>query len=120
MAKSTLTLDDLIKDMNKKAGETIVTRGLAEYDYERIPFTSPCMNYCTYGGLPMGKVIEFYGEEHGGKTTTALDIVANYQKLEGSKQVLYVDAENTLDVVWAHKLGVDTENNLSVVFELLE
>ena len=111
MAKSTLTLDDLIKDMNKKAGETIVTRGLAEYDYERIPFTSPCMNYCTYGGLPMGKVIEFYGEEHGGKTTTALDIVANYQKLEGSKQVLYVDAENTLDVVWAHKLGVDTENN---------
>lgn len=105
------TLDELIKDMNKKAGEIIISRGLQEYSYERIPFTSPRMNYCTYGGLPLGKVIEFYGEEHGGKTTTALDIVANYQQREDAKQVLYVDAENTLDVDWAHKLGVDTDEN---------
>ena len=111
MAKLNQTLDDLIKDMNKKAGETIVTRGLSDYDYVRIPFTSPRMNYCTYGGIPVGKVTEFYGEEHGGKTTTALDIIANYQRMEDAKQVLYVDAENTLDVVWAHKLGVDTDNN---------
>lgn len=112
MAKANApTLDDLIKEMNKKAGETIVTRGLVEYSYERIPFTSPRMNYCTYGGLPLGKVIEFYGEEHGGKTTTALDIVANYQQRDDAKQILYVDAENTLDVDWAHKLGVDTDNN---------
>ena len=101
-------LDVLIKEVNKKAKEEIVTVGLNDYSYHRIPFTSPRMNYCTYGGLPIGKLIEFYGEEHGGKTTTALDIVANYQQLY-DKEVLYVDAENTLDVEWARKLGVDVE-----------
>lgn len=107
----------LIKNMNKKAKENIVQIGLSEYNYERIPFTSPRMNYCTYGGLPVGRLIEFYGEEHGGKTTSALDIVANYQRLENEKyekdnsyvkrRVLWADCENTLDNEWATKLGVD-------------
>lgn len=116
MAKTNLSLDDVIKDMNRKAKETVVTNGLSEYDYDRIPFTSPYMNYMTYGGLPVGKLIEFYGEEHGGKTTTALDVIANYQQVPDAKKVLYVDAENTLDVEWAHKLGVDTENDF-IVFQ---
>ena len=102
-------LDELIKDVNKRAREEIVTVGLNDYAYHRIPFTSPRMNFCTYGGLPVGKLIEFYGEEHGGKTTTALDIVANYQHLPEAKEVLYVDAENTLDIEWARKLGVDVD-----------
>lgn len=102
-------LDELIKEVNKKAKEEIITVGLNDYSYRRIPFTSPRMNYCTFGGLPMGKLIEFYGEEHGGKTTTALDIVANYQNMEGAREVLYIDAENTLDVEWARKIGVDVE-----------
>lgn len=100
-------MDELIKEMNKKAKEEIITEGLSEYNYQRIPFTSPRMNYCTFGGLPVGKLIEFYGEEHGGKTTTALDIVANYQNMPNAKRVLYVDAENTLDVEWAQKIGVE-------------
>lgn len=102
-------LDAIIKEVNKKAKEEIITVGLNEYSYTRIPFTSPRMNYCTYGGLPIGKIIEFYGEEHGGKTTTALDIVSNYQMMPDAKDVLYVDAENTLDVEWARKLGVDID-----------
>ena len=102
-------LDELIKDVNKKAKEEIMTVGLNDYDYYRIPFTSPRMNYCTFGGLPIGKLIEFYGEEHGGKTTTALDIVANYQNMKDAREVLYVDAENTLDVEWARKIGVNVE-----------
>ena len=102
-------LDELIKEVNKKAKEDIITVGLNEYSYTRIPFTSPRMNYCTFGGLPVGKLIEFYGEEHGGKTTTALDIVANYQCMPDAREVLYVDAENTLDVEWAKKIGVDVE-----------
>lgn len=102
-------LDELIKNVNKKAKEEIMTVGLSDYDMPRIPFTSPRMNYCTFGGLPIGKLIEFYGEEHGGKTTTALDIVANYQNSKDPRDVLYVDAENTLDVEWARKLGVNVE-----------
>ena len=95
--------------MNKKSKSEVVTLGLPSYYYKRIPFTSPRMNYCTFGGLPTGKLIEFFGEEHGGKTTTALDIIANYQQMDNARKVLYVDAENTLDVEWAKKLGVDVD-----------
>ena len=100
-------LDAIIKDVNKKAKEDIMTQGLNDFNYKRISFTSPMMNYCTFGGIPIGRITEFYGEEHGGKTTTALDIVANYQQMQMAKDVLYVDAENTLDAEWAEKLGVD-------------
>jgi len=106
-------LDDVIKDMNKKAKEDVVSTGLPSYDCNRIPFTSPRMNYCTFGGLPIGKLTEFFGEEHGGKTTTALDIIANYQQMENPRKVLYIDAENTLDVDWAQKLGVDVDSMIT-------
>lgn len=102
-------METLIKNLNKQAKEEIITVGLGAFNYKRIPFTSPRMNYCTFGGLPVGKLIEFYGEEHGGKTTTALDIVANYQHSDDTRGVLYCDCENTLDVEWATKLGVDVD-----------
>lgn len=104
-----LKLDEIMKNANKRAKEEILTQGLNEFSYKRIPFTSPRMNYCTFGGIPIGKITEFYGEEHGGKTTTALDIVANYQKSDDDRDVLYIDAENTLDVEWAKKIGVDID-----------
>lgn len=117
-------LDQLMKDINKSMGADIVHMGMGSFDYERIPFTSPRLNYITFGGLPVGKLIEFYGEEHGGKTTTALDIVANYQNMNRvkaesdsnytSKTVIYADLENTLDTVWATKLGVSVDDMLII------
>lgn len=104
-----LKLDEIMKQANKRFKEEIITQGLSDFSYRRIPFTSPRMNYCTFGGIPIGKITEFYGEEHGGKTTTALDIVANYQKSGDDRDVLYIDAENTLDVEWAKKIGVDVD-----------
>ena len=109
MSKS---LDELMKEINKEFKGDIIRKGVSSYDYERIPFTSPRLNYMTFGGIPMGKLIEFYGENHGGKTTTALDTVANYQHMDNARAVLYVDAENTLDVVWATKLGVNVDEML--------
>lgn len=103
-----MKIDEVMKNFNKTWKEELVHTGVATYDYERIPFTSPRLNYMTFGGIPLGKLIEFYGEEHGGKTTTALDVVANYQQVYDRK-VLYVDAENTLDTVWATKLGVNLD-----------
>lgn len=100
-------LDALIKDVNKEFKEEVFTVGLSDFEYARIPFTSPRMNYMTYGGLPIGKLIEFSGEEYGGKTTTALDVIANYQQVFPDRDILFVDAENTLDIEWATKLGVD-------------
>lgn len=112
-------MDALMSEVNKKVKEEIISQGLASFNYRKIPFTSPRMNYCTYGGIPIGKIIEFYGAEHGGKTTSALDIVANFQALERQKSaeddkyverdVFYCDCENTLDSDWAQKLGVDTD-----------
>lgn len=111
------TLTDLIKETNKKAKTSVVSFGISEYSFSRIPFTSPRMNYCTFGGLPMGKLIEFFGEEHGGKTTTALDIISNYQKMDDARKVLYIDAENTLDTEWAEKLGVDLSEDKFISFK---
>lgn len=74
-------LDLLIKDFNKKYKETIVSVGLVRSETNKLPFTSPRANYMLYGGLPRGRLIEFAGEEGGGKTTTALDIVANAQTI---------------------------------------
>jgi recombination protein RecA len=74
-------LDTLIKDFNKQYKEEIAARGIPRIETQKIPFSSPRANYMLYGGIPRGRIVEFAGEENGGKTTTALDIVANAQKL---------------------------------------
>ena len=60
------------------------------------------------GGVPRGRIIEIYGPESSGKTTVALHIAAEAQKLGGA--VAFVDAEHALDPSYARNLGVDTEN----------
>lgn len=74
-------LDILCNQINKQYKEDIASRGIPVRHFEKIPFSSPLANYMTYGGIPRGRIIEFAGEENGGKTTTALDIVANAQRL---------------------------------------
>ena len=74
-------LDTLIKDFNKQYKEEIAARGIARIQTRKIPFSSPRANYMLYGGIPRGRIVEFAGEENGGKTTTALDIAANAQVL---------------------------------------
>ncbi len=62
------------------------------------------------GGLPRGRVVEIYGPESSGKTTLALHVIAEAQKLGGT--CAFVDAEHALDPLYAGKLGVDIENLL--------
>jgi len=62
------------------------------------------------GGLPRGRVIEIFGPESSGKTTMALQTVAQAQKLGGV--AAFIDAEHALDAQYAQKLGVDLENLL--------
>ncbi len=62
------------------------------------------------GGLPRGRIVEIYGPESSGKTTVALHVVAEAQKLGG--EAAFVDAEHALDPVYAKALGVDTDNLL--------
>ena len=60
------------------------------------------------GGIPKGRIIEIYGPESGGKTTVALHMVAETQKLGGIAG--FVDAEHALDPVYARNIGVDIDN----------
>lgn len=60
------------------------------------------------GGIPDGRVIEVFGPESSGKTTSSLHIVAQYQK--AGKIAAFVDAEHALDLLYAATLGVDTDN----------
>ena len=62
------------------------------------------------GGLPKGRIIEIYGPESSGKTTLALQVVAEAQKAGGI--CAFVDAEHAMDPVYAKKLGVKTEELL--------
>ena len=62
------------------------------------------------GGLPRGRVVEIYGPESSGKTTLTLQVIAEVQKLGGT--AAFIDAENALDVSYAGKLGVKTEDLL--------
>lgn len=127
-------LDALVSQINKEWKEDIAARGIQRIETKKIPFTSPRLNYMTYGGLPRGRIIEFAGEEGGGKTTTALDICKNaqilfqeewelelsnektssdrkkYLETRGPQKVFYADCENTLDEDWARKLGVDVDD----------
>ena len=125
-------LDTLVNQINKEWKEDIAARGIHRIETNKIPFTSPRLNYMLYGGLPRGRIIEFAGEENGGKTTTALDICKNAQILfnneyeeelsnandtrkkylesRGPKKVVYADCENTLDEDWATLLGVDVDD----------
>lgn len=62
------------------------------------------------GGVPRGRVIEIFGPESGGKTTLALHIVAEAQKQKGI--AAFIDAEHALDVAYARKIGVNTDELL--------
>ena len=66
-------------ELNKKFKANIINMGTDIIEVDKIPFSSPTANYMTYGGVPVGKVTEFFGGEGGGKTTSALDICANAQ-----------------------------------------
>lgn len=78
MAKS---LDQIIEEWNKDSGCVVAQKGIEEKVFKRIPFSSATANYMTYGGMPRGKAVEFFGPEGSGKTTSALDMIAQAQKI---------------------------------------
>src|SRR4026208_1827801 len=83
----------------------------AGYTIPAISTGSVSLDYALgIGGVPRGRVIEIFGPESSGKTTLALQVIAQAQKLGG--MAAFVDAEHALDSQYAVKLGVDLENLL--------
>lgn len=60
------------------------------------------------GGVPRGRIVEVYGPESSGKTTVALQVIAEAQKMGG--EAAFIDVEHALDPIYASALGVDTDN----------
>ncbi len=80
-------------------------------DVQVIPTGSISLDFALgVGGVPRGRVVEIYGPESGGKTTLALHIVAQAQKANGL--AAFIDAEHALDVTYARKIGVNTDDLL--------
>src|SRR6516162_8828256 len=78
---------------------------------EAIPTGAISIDYALgVGGVPRGRVIEIFGPESSGRTTLALQVIAEAQKLGGL--AAFVDAEHALDAAYAKKLGVDIDNLL--------
>ena len=67
-------------------------------------------NALGVGGFPRGRVVEIFGPESSGKTTLALQVIAEAQKAGGA--AAFVDAEHALDPLYARQLGVDVDNLL--------
>lgn len=102
-------LGPLLKEMDKRYGVGVVKQGTQVIQPERIRTNIFTLDFALLGGIPVSRGTMLIGHKHCGKTTTALKIVATAQKQFPDKKVAYVDIEGTLDMVWAEKLGVDTD-----------
>ncbi|MEK9173209.1 MAG: recombinase RecA [Patescibacteria group bacterium] len=100
-------LQDLLASLRSKFGEgAIMTLGdTRKVDVASIPTGSFSLDLALgVGGLPRGRIVEIFGPESSGKTTLALNVVAQAQKQGG--KTAYIDAEHALDPEYAKKLGV--------------
>ena len=106
-------LQTALAQIDKNFGKGTVMRlgDRPEMTVEAIPTGSLALDAALgIGGVPKGRIIEIYGPESSGKTTLALHILAQAQKMGG--EVAFVDAEHALDPVYAAALGVDIDNLL--------
>jgi recombination protein RecA len=110
----TKAIDIAVGQIEKQFGKGSIMRlgqkgGIAAV--EVIPTGSISIDYALgIGGLPRGRVVEIYGPESSGKTTLALQVIAEAQKAGG--MAAFVDAEHALDAAYAQKLGVELDNLL--------
>ena len=106
------TLDSAFTQINRQFGKGSIMRLGEGPDLEAIP-SIPTGSISLdaalgIGGVPRGHIMEIFGPESSGKTTIALHIVAEAQKMGGT--AAFIDAEHALDPIYAKALGVDTDN----------
>src|ERR1700734_1506896 len=106
-------IDQALMAMDKQFGKATVLRLGADNAVPGAVISSGCLSLDAalgVGGFPRGRVIEIFGPESSGKTTMALQVIAQAQKLGGT--ATFIDAEHALDPIYARKLGVDIDNLL--------
>ncbi|HNF97857.1 MAG TPA: recombinase RecA, partial [Pseudomonadota bacterium] len=107
-------LDAVTSNIEKQFGKGSIMRlgeGMALPEVVVMPTGSLALDIALgCGGLPRGRIVEIFGPESSGKTTMALSVLAECQKRGG--MAAFVDAEHALDIVYAKKLGVRTDDLL--------
>jgi recombination protein RecA len=106
-------LNNLLSSLQEKFGEGSIMRlgEVSKVDVAVIPTGSFSLDLALgVGGLPRGRVIEIFGPESSGKTTLALNVVAQAQKMGG--KAAFIDAEHAMDPEYAAKLGVNVNELL--------
>ncbi len=104
-------LDEVFAKINKDMKEEVCFKGSAQrLKFEMLPSGILSVDYATYGGLPMGRIHEFGGEQHAGKTLLSLMFIASAQKIYPERKAIFVDAESRFDSKWANKLGVNIDD----------
>lgn len=106
-------IDIAVGQIEKQFGKGSIMR-LGQKEITRIPSISTGSVSLDYalgiGGVPRGRVVEIFGPESSGKTTLALQIIAQAQKIGG--MAAFIDAEHALDAAYAQKLGIHLDNLL--------
>ena len=105
---NTNQLDDILAEIEKNFGKGAVMKlgERPQVDEDVIPSGSLLLNQALgIGGYPRGRIIEIFGPESSGKTTLALHAIAEAQKKGG--RAAFVDAEHSIDPIYARNLGVD-------------
>ena len=114
MSDKQKALDVALLQIEKQFGKGSIMRmgeAAAKMNIEVIPTGALSLDLALgIGGIPRGRIVEIYGPESSGKTTVALHIAAEGQKLGGI--AAFIDAEHALDPLYAKKLGVDIDNLL--------
>ena len=112
-AEKRKAIDLALLAMDKQFGRGTVLRLGADNVVPVTVISSGCLSLDSalgVGGFPRGRVVEVFGPESSGKTTLALQVIAQAQKIGGA--AAFVDAEHALDPLYARKLGVDVDNLL--------
>ncbi len=101
-----------LSQIEKQFGHgAIMKLGDSEKDFSLSVIPTGCLELdiaVGVGGIPRGRIVEIYGPESSGKTTVALHMIAEAQKMGGA--AAFIDAEHALDPSYAKNLGVDTDN----------
>lgn len=128
------SLSQVLKDISKQYGQNVAKFGADDLTVDGVlSLGSPMADYCLYGGIPEGRIVEFSGAEGSGKTSTAFMVAASYQKVEierhpigeewtdstgivreGPRSIIYLDNEGTLDPTWAKVFGYDLSEDALV------
>ena len=107
---------EIAKQLNKEyKDDNLAIVSSVKPNYTRMPTNALGLDYILGGGIPLGRIIEFSGLQHSGKTTAACVVLAAYQRAYPDKTCIYVDVEHSLDLKFQAKMtGLDLNRMLYV------